>query len=353
MWVGSERSTLCASANEELGTLADNTPLTGYEPKIFDDYHISETTEIFIQESSSDSRPSNLHDWEISDYTIGRALSSPLFTQEREDPASRRQAYHSLEESLLSSQSLSVGHVRKGRLVSDEFGSLISNVRENPCCDSENEQIRILLERQKEQILADYRAEIQKHEFQADCDRRNIQKLNGVIESQRGEINRALAGDEQLRRDQQFLHVQLLEQNRELREAHEKSLNEMEELKRFQGSTFDTISRRKLIEDRDTILELTGKIQELQNEINCMNDSRDFKDAESVHSGQSHVSSQPAFFPPFPDPGGMLSRSLGMPRRNKWAAKYLGHAWYIGKRFCKSNGVFFSTLSARVKSMDL
>ena len=27
MWVGSERSTLCASANELLGTLADNTPL--------------------------------------------------------------------------------------------------------------------------------------------------------------------------------------------------------------------------------------------------------------------------------------------------------------------------------------
>ena len=35
----------------------------------------------------------------------------------------------------------------------------------------------------------------------------------------------------------------------DLREAHKKSLNEMEELKRFQGSTFDTISRRKLIED--------------------------------------------------------------------------------------------------------
>ena len=107
------------------------------------------------------------------------------------------------------------------------------------------------------------RADIQKHEFQADCDRRNIQKLNGVIESQRGEIHPALAGDEQLRQDQQLLHIQLLEQNRELREAHEKSLNEMEELKRFQGSTLDTISRRKLIEDRDTIFELTGKIQEL------------------------------------------------------------------------------------------
>ena len=59
-----------------------------------------------------------------------------------------------------------------------------------------------------------------------------------------------------------------------------------------------------------------GKIQELQNEINCMNDSRDFQDAESVRSGQSHVTSQPVFFPPHPDPGGIQSRSLGMPSRN-------------------------------------
>ena len=71
--------------------------------------------------------------------------------------------------------------------------------------------------------------------------------MNEVIESQRGEVYRAHQGDEQLRRDQQILHEQLLEQNRDLREAHEKSLNEMEELKRFQGSTFDTISRRKLV----------------------------------------------------------------------------------------------------------
>ena len=106
-----------------------------------------------------------------------------------------------------------------------------------------------------------------------------------------------------------------MEQNRDLRETHWKSLNEVEEFKRFQGSTFDSISRRKLVEDRDTILELTSKIQELQNEINFMNDSRDFQDAESVRSGQSHVPSQPVFFSPHPDPGGMLSRSPGMPSR--------------------------------------
>ena len=101
------------------------------------------------------------------------------------------------------------------------------------------------------------------------------------------EICRAHQGDERRRQDQQLLHEQLLKQNWDLREAHEKSLNEMEELKRFQGSTFDTIARRKLVEDRDTILELAGKIQKLQNEINCMSDSRDFQDAESVRSGHS------------------------------------------------------------------
>ena len=34
------------------------------------------------------------------------------------------------------------------------------------------------------------------------------------------------------------------------------------------------------------------------------------------------------------------------------AAKHLVHAWYIGKRFCKSDGVFFSTLSAGIESME-
>ena len=126
---------------------------------------------------------------------------------------------------------------------------LVQASEKNQVAKWKNEQIRIFLERQKVQILADCRAEIQKHEFEADYDRRSIQKVNGIIESQRREIDHALVGDEQLRRDQQLLHEQLSEQNRDLREAHMKSLNEMEELKRFQGSTFDTISRRKLVED--------------------------------------------------------------------------------------------------------
>ena len=61
----------------------------------------------------------------------------------------------------------------------------LSSCRQKSSREIGNERIRILLERQKEQILADVSAEIQKHEFEADSDRRNIQKLNGVIESQR------------------------------------------------------------------------------------------------------------------------------------------------------------------------
>ena len=180
----------------------------------------------------------------------------------------------------------------------------------------ENQRIRILLERQKEQILSEVRTEIQMHDFQADSDRRRIQELNGIIDSQRREIDHTIAGDEQLRRDQLLHHEQLSEQNRDLREAHIKSLYDKEELKRVQESRVDESSRRRLIENQDTILELTARIQELQNEVNCMNDSRDFKDAESVRSGLSHVPSQAALLPPFRDPGGMLRRSLGMPSRN-------------------------------------
>ena len=61
----------------------------------------------------------------------------------------------------------------------------------------------------------------------------------------------------------------------------------MEELKKFQDSAFDTVARRRFIEDQDTILELSGRIQELQNEINCMSDSKEFQDAESIRSGNS------------------------------------------------------------------
>ena len=79
---------LRTSADEDFGTLAEYDPLTGYEPNFINDYHISETSEPYIQESFGENGSLNSHDLEYDDYIIGRALSSPLFTQEREDAAS-------------------------------------------------------------------------------------------------------------------------------------------------------------------------------------------------------------------------------------------------------------------------
>ena len=185
-------------------------------------------------------------------------------------------------------------------------------------------QIRTLLDDQKEQILAEYQARINHHEFQA-----------------------ARAEEEQ-----RLLQGQLWQQKLELRQAHQKSLTEMEELRKFQSSTFDTIARRILVEDQNIILELSGRIKELQNEINCMNDSKDIQDAESIRSGNSHVTSPPVSFPPHPIPEGMLRHSFVSPCRREGPPKHLGHTWYIGKRFCKSTCIFISSLSSRIESME-
>ena len=127
---------------------------------------------------------------------------------------------------------------------------------------------------------------------------------------------------------------------------------EQEELKRVQESRVDEFSRRRLIENQDTIDEVTARIQELQNEVNCLNDSRDFKDAESVRSGQSHVTSQPAILPLFRGPDGMLSRPGRMLSRNDKAPDIWDTHGKSGNVFGKSTGVFFITLSRRIQSLD-
>ena len=64
-------------------------------------------------------------------------------------------------------------------------------------------------------------------------------------------------------------------------------------------------------------MKLSGRLQELQNEVNCMNDSKDFQDAESVRSGNSHVTNQPVLFPKHPVFEGMLRPSFVSPRRKE------------------------------------
>ena len=186
--------------------------------------------------------------------------------------AHRVRSHHSQREHLSVSLLSSSVPDRTGRLVGDTAGRPAEQ-------SSQDAQIRTLLDKQKEQILAECQAEINRHELQAAYDRRGIRKLGEVVDSQKEELHHGRAEEVQ-QRDKQLLQGQLLQQNLELREAHHKSLTEMEELKKFQSSTSDTIARRRSVEDQDTILELSGRIQELQNEVNRMSDSKEFQDAE-------------------------------------------------------------------------
>ena len=86
--------------------------------------------------------------------------------------------------------------------------------------------------------------------------------------------------------DRQIPQEELWRQQQDFREVHQQNLTEMKELQKFQSSTFDALTRQKFIEDQNTIMELSGRVQELQNEVNCMNDSKDLQDrcAVEIHT---------------------------------------------------------------------
>ena len=154
---------------------------------------------------------------------------------------------------------------------------------------SSSAQIRTLLDEQRQIIIAEYCEKVSHHELQA-------------------------ARAEQ---ERQILQEELWHQQKDFHEVHQQSLTEVEELRKFQSSTFDKLARQKFIDDQNTIMELSGRLQELQNEVNCMNDSKDFQDAESVRSGNSHVTSQPMLFPKHPAFEGLLRPPFVSPRRKE------------------------------------
>ena len=184
---------------------------TGYEPKAYDFYEIS--VEPYMQ--LLDSPPLFSDKVSSADPDYNDATLEDMLHQ-----AHRAQVYHSLREDLSVSLSSSMSD-RTVRPVGDR--PVRPGEHRNP-----EAQIRTLLDKQKEQILAECQARINQHRFQA------------------------ARAEEAQQRDQQLLQGQLLQQNLELREAHHGSLTEMEELRKFQSSTFDTVARRKSVEDQNS-----------------------------------------------------------------------------------------------------
>ena len=135
----------------------------------------------------------------------------------------RAQAYHSLREDLSVSLSSSSVSDRLGRTVGDRSG------RPGEHRNSEA-QIRTLLDNQKEQILAE-------------CLNTNFKQLEPKKSNDSFKDNYC---------SKSCNFVKLIKE----------VLTEMEALRKFQSSAFDTIARRRLVEDQNTILELSGRIQD-------------------------------------------------------------------------------------------
>ena len=93
--------------------------------------------------------------------------------------------------------------------------------------------------------------------------------------------------------DRKILYEELRQQ--ETREVRQQDLMRHLEVQKFQNS-----------ESQKTIMNLSGRLQELQNEMNLMSDSKEFMDAQSTCSGNLHGTSPPGVFPKHPPLEGLL-----------------------------------------------
>ena len=131
---------------------------TGYEPNAYDfkETSVEPYTELL------DSPPLFSNKVSSADPDYDDAALEDMLHQ-----AHRAQAYHSQREDLSVSLSSSSVSDRTGRPVGDRTGRPVEQ-------RNQEAQIRTLLDKQKEQILAECQARINRHEFQADYDRRSV-----------------------------------------------------------------------------------------------------------------------------------------------------------------------------------
>ena len=185
---------------------------------------------------------------------------------------------------LKSAQSQFPSVTQPKKMISQTGGSVQERIAEER--ESSNVQIRTMLDEQRRTIIAEYGEKVLHHELLA----------------------------AQAEQDRKILQEELLRQQQDFREVHQQDFMKQKELQKFQNSTFDELTQKKFIEDQKTIMELSGR---LQNEVHCMNDSKDFQDAESICSGNSHVTSPPGLFPKHHPFQGMLRPSCVSQRQKE------------------------------------
>ena len=230
---------------------------------------------------------------DLDDEQIRNMLASPLCSQEREASADRSRAYHSFrenssvkfislprkcretcrnvltqrkssQETLSDREGISPGHQPVQR--KDETSFRFSDPEE---------AATLVLEEQRDHLLAEAKSEIFKQECKVDSLNTCIREFQRQAHSNLLEMDYVKYRYEESRREQARLHEELAQREKALRDTRIRNIHEVEELKRAQEMRIDEFSRNELRESHATLQELTSQLQELQERMNCMNDSRD------------------------------------------------------------------------------
>ena len=83
-----------------------------------------------------------------------------------------------------------------------------------------------------------------------------------------------------------------------------------------------------------------------------MNDSKDFQDAESIRSGNSHVTSRQVSFPSHPIPEGMLRHTFVTPSRREGPPSIWDTHGISGNVFANRDASLSAPLSSRIESVE-
>ena len=244
-----------------LGTVASNdheTPLTGYEPNRemnfmdTEELDLAATSDIYWQHTFDDT---SRNDPDVDDDQLAMYLAGVVDSTGK--PVAKRSeiGHFSWDTRNLKSAQNQFPVVSRPEMICQLGGSVQTRVAEER--EIAQTQIRTMLDEQRRILTAECSEKVLHHELLA-------------------------AHAEQ---DRKILHEELRQQQ-EFREARQQDLMRHLELQKFQNS-----------ESQKTIMNLSGRLQELQNEVNLMNDSKDFMDAESTCSGNLHVTSPPGLFP--------------------------------------------------------
>ena len=278
-----ERSRSNPLCDFRLGTVATSdheTPLTGHEPKKdlnllnTEELDLAATSDVYWQHTLDDDaslNDPNVDDNQLAEYhaVVVDSTGKPVEMRSNNDQ-------FSCDIRNLKSAQSQFPVVAQPEMICQIGGSVQARIAEER--ENAHAQIRTMLDEQRRTIIAECNEKVLHRELLA-------------------------AHAEQ---DRKVLQEELLRQQQEFREVHQQDLMKHLELQKFQNSAFDEFTQKKFTEDQETIVELSGRLQELQNEVNFMNDSKDFMDAESTCSGNPHVTSPPGLFPRHPPFEGML-----------------------------------------------